>query len=68
MTNEMPQFAVYNHSILLGYVTAVSYKKAVAKAKRVYPNKRLSLELPLNRKPRPSDRLACNIAEQCKRA
>jgi len=68
MNTQMPAFAVYNHTIFLGYVSAVSYTKAKAMAARKYPGKRLQVELPLNRKPRPSDRIAANIAEACKRA
>lgn len=68
MSNQMPRFEVFNHSVFLGYVSAVSYKKAVARAKRLWPNRRLQIEAPVNRKMRPSDILAANIEFQCKRA
>jgi hypothetical protein len=67
MTQPMPTFAVIRHRTLLGYVTAVSYAKAVEAAGRRY-SEFDAVELCTNRKARPSDRKACNIREASKRA
>lgn len=64
---SLPTFACYRHRELAGYVAAVSHAKAARKAERLY-GVGVSVELCLDRKPRPSDRIAANERHACNRA
>ena len=60
MTNSMPAYAIFHHRTFLGYVNAVSHAQARTRAKALYPNKRLTLELPVNVACTDADRLRAN--------
>lgn len=63
----MPTYEVLKGTIHQGFVTAVSYEKARAKAVRLY-GPFVDVELAYNRAPRPSDRKAANVDQTRKTA
>ena len=68
MTNSMPSFAVFHHRSFMGHVSAVSMKQAKQRAARLWPRKRLEVEMAQNVRPTERDRLEANRTYQAKRA
>jgi len=66
MQNKMPSYPVYNHRSFMGHVSAVSLKQAKARARKIWPDKRLQLEAPINKPLTDRDRLESNKGVQAK--
>lgn len=64
MQTNMPIFEVYNHSVYMGEIAAVSYKQAAKRARAKWPNRRLQVEGPLNVRLSPRDRFDMNRSVQ----
>lgn len=64
MKNSMPIWEVYNHSVYMGEVAAVSYRQASKRARAKWPNRRLQVSGPINVTLTARDRLDMNLAVQ----
>lgn len=63
---SLPTFACYRHREFVGFVQAVSHRKAELRAERLYGI--VTVELTTDRANRPSDRLNANKSHACNRA
>jgi hypothetical protein len=66
MQNQMPVYPVWNYRSFMGHVSAVSLKQAKERARKLWPNRRLQLEAPINKPLSDRDRLESNRGVQAK--
>lgn len=68
MQNSMPIWEVYNHSVYMGEIAAVSYRQAAKRARAKWPNRRLQVMGVTNVRLTARDRLDMNLAVQDRNA
>lgn len=66
MQNQMPVYPVWNHSVFMGHISAVSLKQAKARARAKWPHRRLQIDAPINKALSDADRLESNKGMQAK--